>query len=366
MSDPSSPGSEIETIAGLRELYRAAEARAARLRLLSMTGSALANASPDNLDMVVRECVTRLAYFVGGRRAEVALGDQGAGIPIRAPGPTRRVVARIEVDGLASIDAIPDSEDREAVRLHCEMLGATIDRMERESERTRLLATLQDRERNLETLVGGIFQAQEDERRRVSQELHDGVAQTAIALARMLEGGTAPGANDLTAIERARLARIARDLVGELRSVIGGLRPTLLDDLGLEAALQALVDGLAEDGFDARLTSGGGAGRLPAHVETALFRVGQEAIANVRKHAGDPCAVEVDLMLGRAAPRRYLRVRDHGAGVRPDALPRSLGGGIHVGIDIMRERMAAVGGWLEWEACQSGGIAVTAWLPEES
>ncbi len=120
MFDPLSPEPEIETIAGLRELYRAAEARAARLRLLSMTGSALANASPDNLNEVVRESATRLAYFVGGRRADVALGDQGGGMPIRAPGPARRVVARIKVDGLASIDAIPDGEDREAVRLHCE------------------------------------------------------------------------------------------------------------------------------------------------------------------------------------------------------------------------------------------------------
>lgn len=355
-----------DTIAGLRELYRAAEARAARLRLLSLTGTDLAQAGPENMDRLLDQCATRLAYFLGSRSAHVSADPVGPGIALVAPGPDERIVGRIKLAAIEALEHIADAEDREAARLCCEIIGATMDRIVRERDRNRLATALLEREQHLETLVGRIFSAQEDERRRVSQELHDGVAQTATALARMLEGAGGTKPIPLDEQERVRLARIARDLVGELRAVIGGLRPTLLDDLGIAAALQVLVDALAAQGFTASLECDGAVGRLDPLVETALFRVGQEAMANVRKHAGGPCEVVVELALGLARPRQYLRVYDRGNGPGADTRPEDGATGRHVGIAVMRERMAAIGGSLDWTAPASGGVEVTAWLPERN
>lgn len=350
---------EIETVAELRELYRAAESRAARLRLLSAGGHALALAEPATIWAVVQDCAERLAYFLGHARAEVSLA--GHGLPIPRPGQDGAVLGRIAIGSLAGLEDIADTEDREAARLLIELMGIALDRVNREDERTRILAALREREQRLEWLVGTIFSAQEDERRRVSQELHDGVAQTATALLRLLEGSSAAGLADLPGAERARLAGIARDLVRELRAIIGGLRPTLLDDLGLEAALRALGESLEQDGFAVAVTLPDTALDWPAHVESALFRVAQEAVANIRKHAGGPCRVEIALAAGNGAIRQ-LSVRDFGRG--PNGAIASGGGeaaGNHVGIDVMRERMAAIGGQLDWQGT-ADGVTVIATL----
>lgn len=351
----------LETVAELRELYRAAEARAARMRLLSSVGKSLSEARPDNAISILNACAERLAFFLGGRSADLVLGDVGAGIPIRAPGGVD-ALAFIAIEGVASEQDIHDEEDREIFRLYLEVMGGAIDRTRRETERQRLVETLQDREKRLKILVERMFTAQESERLRVSQELHDGVAQTATALARLIEG---PGseAPDLPAAERARLAGIARGLVRELRAVIGGLRPTLLDDLGLEAAIRALADGLDEDGYKVALRISGSAERLPKILETALFRVAQEAIANIRKHAGGPCAVAVELAFPDRQDSGFLRIADTGRGPAAATRPQE-NAGDHIGIGVMTERMTAVGGKLDWRAGERGGVTVTAFLPE--
>lgn len=350
---------EIETVAELRELYRAAESRAARLRLLSAGGHALALAEPDTVWTVVQDCAERLAYFLGHAWATVSADGPGLAIP--RPGQAEAVLGRIAIGSLTSLDDIADAEDREAARLLIELIGIALDRANREDERTRILAALREREARLEWLVGSIFSAQEDERRRVSQELHDGVAQTATALLRLLEGSSTSGAADLPGAERARLAGIARDLVRELRAIIGGLRPTLLDDLGLEAALRALGETLEQDGFAVTVTVPDTVLDWPAHAESALFRVAQEAVANIRKHAGGPCRVEI--VVAAEGEIRRLIVRDFGIGpdrARSTAEPG--GQGNHVGIAVMRERMAAIGGRLDWHASPTG-VTVTATLP---
>ncbi len=351
---------EIETVAELRQLYRASEARAARLRLLSSSGRAMAEASTDGIEDVLQHVAAQLAYFVGRPAAHLSFEPDGPGLVVTAPGQDQREVARLQIPGLDAIDDIPDSEDRDAFRIQLDMLGATIDRINRERERAALLDTLQEREQRLEYLVGRIFSAQEDERRRVSHELHDGVAQTATALARLLEGGSSAPHNDLPAAERIRLAAIARELVTELRLVIAGLRPTLLDDLGLAAAIRSLGDMLVADGFDVNMHIESSSG-WSAPAETAMFRVAQEAIANIRKHAGGPCRVEIELRAPSDEDKRFLRIEDFGRGCSPRfAHGEDMAMGEHVGIDVMRERMAAIGGRLVWNAKPSGGVTVVA------
>ncbi len=355
---------DIETVAELRELYRASEARAARLRLLSASGRELAEAHPNRIDRILQSCADRLAYFVGRRHATVSYLTGAGGIQIPAPGQDGRHVGSVEIEGLASLEHVVDDEDRETVRMHLELMGATIDRICRERERAQLLATLQEREQRLEVLVGRLFSAQEEERRRVAHDLHDGVAQTVTALVRQLEGVSSAPSCDLPAADRLALAGIARGLLDELRGVIAGLRPTILDDLGLEASLRFIAEGLEADGYTTEVRISSDVERWPPNIETALFRVTQEAIYNIRKHAGGHCRVEIDLRADRDNGVRFLRIRDFGRGCG-FPLPSScdMPVGSRIGIDGMRERMTAIGGSLDWQAEKDGGVTVAARLP---
>lgn len=350
-----------ETIAELRELYRAAEARAARLRLLSASGRELAEAGPDNLDLVLNKCAERLAFFVGCRAAKVELPGTTLGIPVHAPGQDGATVGRLVIEGLNRVDDIPDHEDRDAFRMQLEMIGTTIERINTERERSVLLARLQDREQTLQILVDRIFTAQEEERRRVSHELHDGVAQTATALVRLLEGAEAVNSMQHDCTVGVSPANVARGLVSELRRVIAGLRPTLLDDLGLLAALHSLADGLEQAGFTVTRDFAGSAQRLSPPIETALFRVAQEAIANIHKHAGGPC--EVTLAARLNSDPLVIQITDSGCG--PSEATRASSGvaGYSVGINVMKERMTALGGTLNWRAGKTRGVTLEAVLP---
>lgn len=356
---------ELETVAELRELYRAAEARSARMRLLSACGQDLAAAEPETIANRLQQSGDRLAFFLGSKAARVTEGNSGQGLVIMAPAPQRRIVARIAIDGIASIEDIADVEDRGAVAMHLDLMGATIDRIERERERGALLAALRERERRLGGMVGKMFTAQEDERRRVSQDLHDGVAQTATALVRLLEGAGTSATEPIPSSDRRRLAGIARELVQELRAVIGGLRPTLLDDLGLHAALQSLAEGLERETYRVSLRLEDQSPRFAPHVETALFRVAQEALTNIRKHAGGPCAVAIELTRQVDEGALVLRIRDHGCGpVNREASAGNWPPGRHVGLDVMRERMTAIGGDLDWRVAPEGSVTVTTRLPK--
>lgn len=354
---------EADTVAELRALYRAAEARAARLRLLSGIGQELTLATAETLDERLQRCARSVAFFLGQGRGAIVREAPEAGIAIPSPGSAGATAAWLVVDGLTDPATVDDPEDRDTLVMCINLFGATIDRLEREHERAVLLTALQEREQRLEALVGRIFSAQEDERRRVSQDLHDGVAQTATALVRMLEGTGAARQADLAATERVRLAGIARALLRELRAIIGGLRPPLLDDLGLAAALQALGDGLAADGHAVAVTLDAAELDLAAPVETALFRVAQEAVANIRKHAGAPCPVTISLTK-QPDGGCVLRIVDQGRAAPERATAASAAGpGAQIGIEGMRERMAAIGATLDWRSLPEGGVAVTATLP---
>lgn len=351
---------QVETVAELRELYRAAEARAARMRLMSSSGRQLALAEVSTAGPILQECAERLAYFLGSRRAELSDDPAAPGLPIPAPGSGGRALGTVRIDGLATLDDIADREDREACRLHLEMMGATLDRINRERDMASLLSALQEREQRLEFVVGRLFSAQEEERRRVSHELHDGVAQTATALARMLEG-TSTASADLDAASRGKLAAIARDLVGELRAVIRGLRPTILDDLGLVAGLRALAEALESEGYAVTIRLDSDVTVWPTNVETALYRVAQEALTNIRKHAGGPCAVTIALSAQGAAGHGVLQIADDGRG--PGSAASSPDGRAQFGIEVMRERMASIGGALTWQAGERGGVLIRATFP---
>jgi len=148
--------------------------------------------------------------------------------------------------------------------------------------------------------------------------------------------------------------------VGEARNVIADLRLTVLDDFGLATAIRQQVERLG--GPDRRIdyeeTLGGE--RLPAAVETALYRVAQEALTNVRKHA---TSARAQVTLHRLDESVRLRVRDWGRGFRTDEVTNGGGPGERVGLSSMRERVALLGGSFKLHSEPGVGTEVVAEVP---
>ena len=195
--------------------------------------------------------------------------------------------------------------------------------------------------------------AAESERRRWARELHDetlqGLASLKLALAGALKAE--PG-HARTVLETA-VAQLGRDIAG-LRTIIADLRPAALDELGLEPALRTLVTRIAERGkLEARVTIELGGVRLEPDIETIAYRVAQEALTNVVKHAGAR-RVAVDVRLESGGLR--LTVTDDGRGVGGEP-------GAGYGIVGMRERAALASGRLQVAPLPHGGTRVTLELP---
>jgi PAS domain S-box-containing protein len=226
-------------------------------------------------------------------------------------------------------------------------------------ENARLYAELAERKNQLRRLVGKLIMTQEEERRRVAYDVHDGLAQTAAAahqhlqvFARHNPPGSASGQEELD-----EALELVRKVVGEARQVIHDLRPTVLDDFGLAAAVRLQVQTLHSDGLEVGFEEALGDQRLPPEVETTLFRVAQEALTNVRKHAR---ASTAHVVLDRSGKAVRLMVRDEGRGFRPDEAKKSNGPGERVGLSGMRERLSLLGGRFEPQSEPGSGTTVTA------
>ena len=230
-------------------------------------------------------------------------------------------------------------------------------------ENARLYEELAERERELRDLVGRMLVAEEEERRRVAYEVHDGLTQMVVAAHQRLQilaedhpPGSAEGREGLEeAIE------LARRTVTEARRVIADLRPTTLDDFGLPTAVRLQIEELHAAGYEATYEETLGEERLPVALETALFRVVQEALANVRKHAGTG-RVRVTLGL-RPGGLVRLEVRDWGRGFDLSRVASGGGPGERVGLSSMRERVALLGGGLEIRSEPGAGTSVVAEVP---
>ena len=199
-------------------------------------------------------------------------------------------------------------------------------------------------------------QAQEVERRRLARELHD---ETGQALTSILLG--------LAAVERSESAEAAdaaaaalRELVVEtlqnVRRLAVELRPSALDDFGLEPALRRLGQTVREGGeLDVQVEARLGAQRLPADVETALYRIVQEALTNVVKHAD---ARHVSIVLTRKQASVLVMIEDDGRGFDPTR-PSVAG----LGLQGMRERVELLDGSFQVEAAPRTGTTLIVELP---
>ncbi len=232
-------------------------------------------------------------------------------------------------------------------------------------ENARLYGELAERERRLQELVGKILVAQEEERRRVAYEVHDGLAQVAAAAHQHLQvfAQFHPPASQEGREDLDRVSKLVRRTVGEARQIIADLRPTALDDLGLEAAIRLELETLRAEGWQISYEGNLDDERLPVPIETAFFRVAQEALTNAVKHARTR---RVSLRLEHLhEPREAVRlsVRDYGAGFSPEASAKASGPGERVGLSGMRERVALLGGDFRVASQPGAGTLIVAEVP---
>lgn len=202
-----------------------------------------------------------------------------------------------------------------------------------------------------------LLKVQEEERRRIAQELHDEPLQLLIHLARSLEElGSAPRpaaelAGDLDGARRQTV-----DVATRIRAVVAGLRPPALEQLGLVAALRGFLADIREnDAITAEIRVAGSETRLPPEVELAAFRIAQEAANNVIKHAS---AGHLTLDLDFGSDQFSLRVADDGAGFDPSANDTRLPGSM--GMLGMRERATLARGKLTVRSAPGQGTVVEA------
>lgn len=228
-------------------------------------------------------------------------------------------------------------------------------------ETTRLYQRLTEREADLERFATRTIEAQELERRRLAGEIHDGISQPMISLwYRLLTAEDALARGDTAAV--AQELAVAKDVttmtLDETRRAIGGLRPSVLDDLGLGPSLESLARSLPELPAELDIAPC----RLAPHLEVALYRIAQEALQNVVKHA------DASHLVVRLAVRDdviCLRVSDNGNGFDPTA-PVGDGDGharLSYGMVGMRERAELVGGRVTVTSRPGSGTTVEVLVP---
>jgi signal transduction histidine kinase len=195
----------------------------------------------------------------------------------------------------------------------------------------------------------------------VAREVHDGLIQTAIAAHMRLQAffDDHPPRATIGEGELDLLLDLVRRTVEEARRVFEGLRPAALDDYGLAAPLRPLAEELRADGWRVDYQENLGTERLPEEVETALYRVAQEALTNARKHAN---TTRARVRLERQEKIR-LEIRDFGRGFEPSAAPEGGSPGERVGVGGMPEWIMLLNGDFELRSHPGKGTTVVAEVP---
>lgn len=230
-------------------------------------------------------------------------------------------------------------------------------------ENAQLYQEAQERESMLAELLHKVVGAQEAERQRIARELHDATGQSLTAIALGLRGVETRLANDSSGlVEQIReLKSFGVNAIGELREIIADLRPSHLDDLGLVAALQWYVQEF-ENRHTIPTTFGveGQRVRLPAGYEIVLFRIVQEALTNIAKHAG---ATEAGVKLAFLPAQVAVTIIDNGRGFDPKAIIYNQRPHTGWGLLGIQERALLLGGQCEFDSQPGQGARIRVKVP---
>ncbi len=218
---------------------------------------------------------------------------------------------------------------------------------------------------NLRLYAWQTSKAQEDERKRIARELHDDTSQHLVALSRHLDTLAASEEN----LSEAGIARIEQlqqrieDALQEVRRFSRDLRPSVLDDLGLLPALRGLLSDLQGSGIATELNISGNRRRLAPDIELALFRIVQEALNNVNRHA-HASKVVIDVEFGEAWVK--VDVRDDGQGFEPLESPGDFAYGGKFGLLGIKERVQLLRGQLQVQSSPGKGTTLSVEVPAQS
>jgi signal transduction histidine kinase len=272
---------------------------------------------------------------------------------------------------------VTDRKEAEEAQRRLEELGATNLGLNREIVRrqaveqnlkkseqrqSRLLKQSRHIQGQLRHLSHQILQAQEEERLRISRDLHDEIAQTLVGINVQLATLTREAAGGPKGLQQkiARTQQMVEKSVEKVHQFARKLRPALLDDLGLIPALHAFMKSFTKrTGVRTNLTAFAAVERLDVAKRTVLFRVAQEALTNVGRHAQ---ASRVEVIIHKLPDGICMKIKDDGKSFQVDHLLHGKGRK-HLGLLGMRERLEMVGGTFEVESALGKGTTIIAQIP---
>jgi len=294
-----------------------------------------------------QECPLRLLDENGEQRVTGHVS-----VPLAAKG---RIVGQLNV---AFND--PNQVDRNDI----ELLRTVGPQLAVAIENARLWGELQRKEKMRAELLKKVVSAQEEERRRISRELHDEMGQNLTSMLIGLKILWNSNKDDQSAEVINGLCKTVSGMLASIHDLALELRPAVLDDLGLEAALaQLLKDSRARLGIPVDFeVIGSNARRLPREVETTLYRIAQESLTNVARHAK---AQKASVMLRRGEKSIVLIVEDNGAGFDPREVRQVPDSPQRLGLYGMEERAALVGGTFTVESNPGMGTTIYVEVPLE-
>ncbi|HET7841010.1 MAG TPA: GAF domain-containing sensor histidine kinase [Terriglobia bacterium] len=239
-----------------------------------------------------------------------------------------------------------------------ELLRAIADRSALAIERARVGEVLREREARIAELSGHLLRVQEEERKRISRELHDETGQ-ALMVIRLYLGMLEQAAGTRARAKIRETVGVVDRTIEGIRRIIGRLSPLVLQELGLVAAIRKEAKDFAKTtGVKARVAVSDEIGRLAPECEAAIYRVVQEALHNVAKHAK---ATLVNIQMARGEEIVHLIVEDNGQGMNdPDRW-----NGRSFGLAGMRERVAMLGGTVEVSSTPGNGTRIEVIVPME-
>ena len=278
---------------------------------------------------------------------------------------------------LENITYITERKEAEALQRKLEVVTASNLKLEQEilrrqavenslqvseQEQRRLLEQSQQQQIQLRRMSHQILHAQEEERKSISRELHDVIAQTLVGINVHVSSlaSTGPGHDHEFQQKIERTRQMVEQSVSSVHQFARELRPTMLDDLGLIPALQSSMQVFMEEtGVRVRLQASAGVEQISDALRTVLYRVAQEALANVARHAA---ATEVEIRLLTPAGGITMEIQDNGKGFAVEGSPGAKKSR-RLGLLGMRERIEMVGGTLKLISAPGMATTVIAEFP---
>jgi PAS domain S-box-containing protein len=262
------------------------------------------------------------------------------------------MAAPLQIEGkIIGVVTVGSATRRRFTREELELLLLVADRAAPAVERARLMETVHTAHDRLEALSRRLVEVQEAERAEIARELHDDVGQLLTGLNLMVEAG------DLETESRGEIKRVVGELIARVRDLSVSLRPPMLDALGLLPALLWQIERFeAQSRIQVTFRHANLDRRFPSEVETAAFRIVQEALTNVARHAS---IERVEVEMTAEATRLLAQIEDRGAGFDVDAALT----GPSSGLAGMRERARLLGGSLTIDSTAGSGTRLRLVLP---